>query len=81
MAMGFGKFYENKVENIPEGSYADMAKKYNVKEIESPEELLIEKDFGPAYLLKEFPFYTSPFWNMKMKDSETAEKIDVIMGG
>jgi len=43
---------------------------------------MIEKDFGPAFLLKGFPIYTSPFWNMKMKEGgKIAEKIDVIIGG
>jgi len=25
MYMGFGKFYDNKIENIPEGAYLDVA--------------------------------------------------------
>lgn len=81
MHMGFGKFYDNKIENIPEGNYLEIAEKYNVPEIEAKEELLIAEDFGPAFLLKEFPLETSPFWNMKMRDENISEKIDVILGG
>jgi len=80
MHMGFGKFYDNKKENLPEGDYVDLAKKYNVNEIESPEELLIEKDYGPVFALKHFPLYTSPFWNMQM-DGDISKKVDVILGG
>ncbi len=72
MHMGFGQFYGNKAENIPEGTHQEICDKYKCKEINAVEELRIEEDFGPAYLLKEFPLYTSPFWNMKMKNSEVA---------
>lgn len=57
-----------------------MCKKYGTEEIESPEELLIEKDFGSVFMLNNFPIYTSPFWNMKMT-GDIASKCDVIMGG
>lgn len=80
MHMGFGKDYNNKKENIPDVDYLEMCKKYNVEEIESPEELLLEKDFGSVVALRNFPMYTSPFWNMKM-DGDISRKIDVIMGG
>ena len=33
------------------------------------------------YLAKEFPRYTSPFWNMKKKDDNYSHKIDVIING
>jgi len=78
--MGFGKFYDNKAENIPEIDYLEMCKKYNVEEIETPEEWLIEKDFGSVACLKHFPVYTSPFWNMNMR-GDISDKVDVIMGG
>ncbi|KRX10111.1 hypothetical protein PPERSA_08514 [Pseudocohnilembus persalinus] len=82
MHMGFGKFYDNKIENIPEGEYREIAKKYKVKEIEAEQENQMVKDFGPVFLLKDFPLYTSPFWNMKMRPgTDIAEKIDVILGG
>ena len=35
---------------------------------------------GPS-MIKNFPNYTSPFWNMKQNGDGTAAKIDVILGG
>jgi len=78
MHMGFGKHYDNKKENFPEGDYLEVAKKYNVREIESKEEAIIAKDFGPVFMLKNFPVYTSPFWNMKM-NGDISSKVDVIL--
>ena len=37
---------------------------------------------GPVFILKNFPEYTSPFWNMRRNDDKTtANKIDVILSG
>merc|ERR1712188_128142 len=80
MHMGFGPEYGNKKENFPEESYLDMCEKYQVEEIEAKEEALMAKDFGNVLLLKEFPMYTSPFWNMKM-NGDISSKVDVILGG
>lgn len=80
MHMGFGEEYGNKKENLPEESYLDMCKKYNVDSIEAKEEGMMAKDFGNVLMLKEFPMYTSPFWNMKM-DGDISRKVDVILGG
>ena len=38
-------------------------------------------DFGPVVFCKEFPSYTSPFWNMRRKNKDYSHKIDVIMYG
>jgi hypothetical protein len=40
----------------------------------------MRKDYGPVFMLKNFPFYTSPFWNMKM-ENDIAAKVDVILEG
>ena len=42
------------------------------------------KDFGEVVFLKNFPVYTSPFWNMKKYgkgNKSYANKIDVILYG
>lgn len=68
--------------NFKEGDYEDMAKELNTVEIEHEHEQQLYKDFGPVFFLKNFPNYTSPFWNMKKKDDgEGAHKIDVILSG
>ena len=65
-----------------EGDYEPMAKKLNTNEIEHEHEQQLYKDYGPVFFLKNFPSYTSPFWNMKKKDDgEGAHKIDVILSG
>jgi aspartyl/asparaginyl-tRNA synthetase len=65
-----------------EGNYLDVAKKYGVKELEHKHEESLDKDFHKVYFLKNFPNYTSPFWNMNQNDDgETASKIDVILHG
>jgi aspartyl/asparaginyl-tRNA synthetase len=73
--MGFGA-----ASTFKEFEYEDAKKHYNVEEIRAPEENQMQNDFGPVVFLKNFPQYTSPFWNMK-KDGVHAKKIDVIMYG
>jgi len=80
MHLGFGQFYDNKKELFPEGNYEDVAAKYNVKEIENAEENRLREEYGPVYMLKNFPLYTSPFWNMKMV-GDISNKVDVILEG
>ena len=66
----------------PEGDYLDVCKGYNTDELDHNHELQLEKDYGPVFFLKNFPFFTSPFWNMKLHDSKKhSNKIDVIMHG
>ncbi|SVD75121.1 uncharacterized protein METZ01_LOCUS427975, partial [marine metagenome] len=36
---------------------------------------------GRVCMIKNFPNYTSPFWNMKQNGDGTAAKIDVIIAG
>ena len=75
--LGFGTRDE-----FQEGNYLDVAAKYGVKELEHEHEEALETDFHKCYFLKNFPNYTSPFWNMQQnEDGETAAKIDVILHG
>lgn len=74
--------YGNK-NTFVEGEYKTIAKKMEVNEITSKEEMSIYKDQGhKVFFLQNFPEYTSPFWNMKRySDGETAKKTDIIMSG
>ena len=66
----------------PGGDYVDVAKGYGVKELEHEHETQLEVDHGPVFFLKNFPEYTSPFWNMRFNaDTGISNKIDVIIHG
>jgi len=65
---------------VPEFDYEEVARKFNVLEIEAEQEELLCENYGPVVILQNFPYYTSPFWNMK-KDGEIAKKVDVIIHG
>ncbi len=67
-------------DDIKSVKYQETAEKYGVTEINDEEEGRLYKEFGNAVLLTHFPFYTSPFWNMK-KEGEVAKKIDAIICG
>ena len=68
--------------SYPEGDYLDICKKYDADELDNGHELQLEKDYGSVFLLKQFPFYTSPFWNMKSDfTTKQSNKIDVILHG
>ena len=69
--------------NYPEEDYENVAKKYNVSELENEHEERLEKENGSVFFLKHFPMRTSPFWNMKIndEDKDLSEKIDVIVHG
>jgi aspartyl/asparaginyl-tRNA synthetase len=66
-----------------EGQYENLADRMGVLDISHKEEMKLYKEDGhKVYFLKDFPEYTSPFWNMKRNTSgKTAKKIDVIMSG
>jgi aspartyl/asparaginyl-tRNA synthetase len=63
--------------------YLEAAKRYNVKELTSEHETLLDNELGSVVFLELFPEYTSPFWNMKRhtNNKELANKIDVIIHG
>jgi aspartyl/asparaginyl-tRNA synthetase len=68
--------------SFEEGNYEDVAEYYQTKEISHEYEQKLYNDRGPVFFLKNFPEYTSPFWNMKRDlDKGTANKIDVILSG
>ena len=69
--------------SFPEGQYTDIAERMGVLDISHKEEMHLYKEEGKSvFFLKNFPEYTSPFWNMKRNDDKkTAKKIDVIMSG
>lgn len=73
----------NERNEYPSGNYENIAMQMNVSEITSKEEMSLYKDCKmPVFFLKNFPEYTSPFWNMKRNDEKrTANKVDIIMSG
>jgi aspartyl/asparaginyl-tRNA synthetase len=60
--------------------YEDAADTYEVKEIGHEEEFKLCSDNHGVCFLTDFPYSTSPFWNMK-KNGTTANKIDVLLKG
>ena len=74
--MGFGKSSEHHHK-----TYDELKKHYGVDELKTEHENKMVEDFGPVVFCKEFPSYTSPFWNMKRKDKNYSNKIDVILYG
>lgn len=75
--LGYGK-----AGDIPADDYVNVAKKYQVPLLEHEHEMKMKDDYGDAFLLKNFPIYTSPFWNMKYnKNEKISRKCDVIMSG
>ena len=62
-------------------TYDELKKFYGVEELKTEHENKMVHDFGPIVFCKEFPSFTSPFWNMRRKNKDYAEKIDVIMYG
>jgi aspartyl/asparaginyl-tRNA synthetase len=67
-------FYEN--------DYKLIAKEFGVKELEHEHEERLYKEKSPVSFIKNFPEFTSPFWNMKRnKYEDTSKKVDVILSG
>jgi aspartyl/asparaginyl-tRNA synthetase len=62
-------------------TYDQLKDYYDVKELTYKHENKMLRDFGPIVFCKDFPIYTSPFWNMKQKGKTHANKIDVIIYG
>lgn len=63
------------------GNYVDVCEQFGVQSLEHEHEERLYDLHGPVFFLKNFPTHTSPFWNMKLKTSDVASKIDVIMNG
>jgi aspartyl/asparaginyl-tRNA synthetase len=65
-----------------QGNYLEIANHYETSDITHEYEQKLYEDYGPVTFLKNFPEYTSPFWNMaRNNDRQTANKIDVILSG
>lgn len=68
--------------NFPSGDYEEVANNYKTLDISHKEEQRLYEEKGPVFFLKNFPEYTSPFWNMaRYEDKPIAKKIDVILSG
>jgi len=74
--MGFSDISDYQVK-----TYDELKDYYKTKELTYRHEDKMLRDFGPVVFCQEFPVYTSPFWNMKMKNKTHAQKIDVIIEG
>lgn len=62
--------------------YEAVAAMFGAKEIHAEEEEKIHQNIGPVCFLKNFPEYTSPFWNMRRNDAgTTSNKVDIILYG
>jgi aspartyl/asparaginyl-tRNA synthetase len=62
-------------------TYDELKGYYKTNELTHMHENKMETDFGAVVFCKDFPIYTSPFWNMKKHGAEHAHKIDVIIHG
>ena len=69
-----------KREEFKDGDYKDVATHFGTDEIHAKQEMEIWQDFSRVFFLKNFPFHTHPFFNMK-KEGEHAKKIDTILYG
>ena len=63
-----------------QGDYTFIADYYGVQEIKADHEMNLWSDFSKVFYLKNFPWYTHPFFNMK-KEGDYASKIDTILYG
>jgi len=63
--------------------YLDLAKDFGVKELTHHEENQMNEKYNrPVLFIKNFPEFTSPFWNMKRcLSTNLSKKVDVIIGG
>jgi len=78
--MGFGNKHSIVDKDYLEWSeYFDL---YNGEELSHKhEEEMCKRWQGRVCMIKNFPNYTSPFWNMRQNGDGTAAKIDVIISG
>jgi aspartyl/asparaginyl-tRNA synthetase len=66
--------------DYPEGNYKDLMIKYQTDELDREHERCLDRDYGEVFFLKNFPIYTSPFWNMK-KSGDISKKVAIILHG
>ena len=62
-------------------TYDQLKEHYHTDELTHKHENQMEQDLGPVVFCRDFPIYTSPFWNMRKKGDTHAHKIDVILHG
>ena len=78
--MGFGNKH-----SIVDKDYAEWSEYFDLyggEELSHKhEEEMCKRWQGRVCMIKNFPNYTSPFWNMKQNGDGTAAKIDVIISG
>lgn len=74
--LGFGKSKKYHYKK-----YDELKDHYKTKELTYKDENKMHEDFGPVVFCRDFPTYTSPFWNMKPNGDDHANKIDVILCG
>ena len=78
--MGFGN--KHSVIDKDYLEWCDYFDLYNGEELtHKHEEEMCKKWQGRVCMIKNFPNFTSPFWNMKQNGDGTAAKIDVIISG
>jgi aspartyl/asparaginyl-tRNA synthetase len=69
-------------ENFYENDYKDIAREFGTTELEHEHEEKLYTDKSPVAFIKNFPEFTSPFWNMKRNpNDDTSYKVDVILSG
>ena len=78
--MGFGNKHSIVDKDYLE--WCDYFDLYNGEELSHKhEEEMCKRWQGRVCMIKNFPNYTSPFWNMRQNGDGTAAKIDVIISG
>ena len=76
-SLGFGT-----QDSIVRKDYEEWCAEFNVEELTHDEEEKMWLKYDKRVcMIKNFPNYTSPFWNMKQNGDGTAAKIDVIIAG
>ena len=61
--------------------YDRMSKEYDTEILEAEHETKMWEEYGSVISLQNFPYRTSPFWNMKHSGAGIFNKIDVILYG
>jgi aspartyl/asparaginyl-tRNA synthetase len=68
--------------NFYENDYKVIAKEFGTVELEHEHEEKLYTDKSPVAFIKNFPEFTSPFWNMRRNpNDDTSYKVDVILSG
>jgi aspartyl/asparaginyl-tRNA synthetase len=72
--------YDNS--NFYENDYKVIAEEFGTVELEHEHEEKLYTDKSPVAFIKNFPEFTSPFWNMRRNpNDDTSYKVDVILSG